>query len=86
MPAVADLGIDPIWFLVLMAINLNISFISPPVGFSLFYLQTVAPEEVRTIDIHRGAQPFMGLQLVALVLVLLFPQTVTWLVGLAQAS
>jgi tripartite ATP-independent transporter DctM subunit len=86
MPAVADLGIDPIWFLVLMAINLNIAFISPPVGFSLFYLQTVAPEEVRTIDIHRGALPFMGLQLVALVLVLLFPQTVTWLVGLAQAS
>jgi tripartite ATP-independent transporter DctM subunit len=86
MPAVADLGIDPIWFLVLMAINLNIAFISPPVGFSLFYLQTVAPEEVRTIDIHRGALPFMGLQLVGLVLVLLFPQTVTWLVGMSQAT
>lgn len=86
MPAVADLGIDPIWFLVLMAINLNIAFISPPVGFSLFYLQTVAPKEVRTIDIHRGALPFMGLQVVALVAVLLFPQTVTWLVGLSQAS
>jgi len=56
----ADLGIDPIWFLVLMAINLTIAFISPPVGFSRFYPQTVAPEEVRTIDIHRGALPFMG--------------------------
>jgi tripartite ATP-independent transporter DctM subunit len=86
MPAVADLGIDPIWFLVLMAINLNIAFISPPVGFSLFYLQTVAPDEVRTIDIHRGALPFMGLQLLGLGLVLLFPQTVTWLVGLSQAT
>ncbi|CAN5821490.1 TRAP transporter large permease subunit [soil metagenome] len=85
MPAVGDLGIDPIWFLVLMAINLNIAFISPPVGFSLFYLQSVAPDEVRTADIHRGALPFMGLQLLGLVVVLLFPQTVTWLVGLSQA-
>lgn len=85
MPAVGDLGIDPIWFLVLMAINLNIAFISPPVGFSLFYLQSVAPDEVRTVDIHRGALPFMGLQLLGLVVVLLFPQTVTWLVGLSQA-
>lgn len=68
-----------------MAINLNIAFISPPVGFSLFYLQSVAPEEVRTADIHRGALPFMGLQLLGLLVVLLFPQTVTWLVGLAQA-
>ena len=86
MPAVAELGIDPIWFLVMMAINLNIAFISPPVGFSLFYLQSVAPPEVETLDIHRGALPFMGLQGIALVIVLLFPQTVTWLVDLSQAS
>jgi len=86
MPAVAELGIDPVWFLVLMAINLNIAFISPPVGFSLFYLQSVAPKEVRTIDIHRGALPFMALQGVALLIVLLVPQTVLWLVDLSQAS
>lgn len=86
MPAVAALGIDPVWFLVLMAINLNIAFISPPVGFSLFYLQSVKPPEVQTLDIHRGALPFMGMQAIALVIVLLFPQTVTWLVGLSQAS
>lgn len=86
MPAVAELGINPIWFLVLMAINLNIAFISPPVGFSLFYLQSVAPKEVRTIDIHRGALPFMALQGVALIIVLLVPQTVLWLVELSQAS
>ncbi|HUG84976.1 MAG TPA: TRAP transporter large permease subunit, partial [Euzebya sp.] len=85
MPAVNELGIDPIWFLVLMAINLNIAFISPPVGFSLFYLQSVAPPEVKTLDIHRGAIPFMGLQATALVIVMLVPQTVTWLVG-ASAS
>ena len=86
MPAVVELGIDPIWFLVLMAINLNIAFISPPVGFSLFYLQTVAPKGVRTLDIHRGALPFMALQTVALLIVLFVPQTVLWLVELSQAS
>ena len=75
----AELGIDLVWFLVMMAVNLNIAFISPPVGFSLFYLQSVKPPEVKTIDIHRGALPFCGLQLVALVLVMLIPGTVTWL-------
>ncbi|MGI9031947.1 MAG: TRAP transporter large permease [Ilumatobacteraceae bacterium] len=78
---IADLGIDLVWFLVMLAVNLNIAFISPPVGFSLFYLQSVKPEEVRTIDIHRGALPFVALQLVALVIVMLFSPTVTWLAG-----
>ena len=68
-----------IWFTIMIAINLNMAFISPPVGFSLFYLQSVAPPEVKTIDIHRGALPFMALQGVALVLVMIFPATVTWL-------
>ncbi len=64
---------DKIWFSVLMAVNLNMAFISPPVGFSLFYLQSVAPPEVKTADIHKGAIPFMVLQGVALVLLGLFP-------------
>ncbi len=68
-----------VWFTVMIAINLNMAFISPPVGFSLFYLQSVAPPEVKTIDIHRGALPFMVLQGVALLLVMAFPATVTWL-------
>ena len=63
----------------MMAVNLNIAFISPPVGFSLFYLQSVKPAEVKTIDIHKGALPFCALQLVALVLVMVMPWTVTWL-------
>jgi tripartite ATP-independent transporter DctM subunit len=79
MPIVLELGIDPVWFLVMMAVNLNVAFISPPVGFSLFYLQSVKPKEVHTMDIHRGALPFVGLQLVALVTVIAFPATVTWL-------
>ena len=86
LPAVRALGIDPVWFLVLMAVNLNMAFISPPVGFSLFYLQSVAPKEVRTIDIHRGALPFLGMQAVALLIVLLFPQTVLWLVELSNTA
>lgn len=86
LPAVNALGIDPVWFLVLMAINLNMAFISPPVGFSLFYLQSVAPKEVRTLDIHRGALPFLAIQGVALMIVLLFPQTVLWLVELSNTS
>ncbi|MEX2133174.1 MAG: TRAP transporter large permease subunit [Acidimicrobiia bacterium] len=80
VPAALALGVDLVWFSVMMAINLNIAFISPPVGFSLFYLQSVAPPEVKTSDIHLGAFPFMGLQLVGLIIVMLVPATVTWLV------
>lgn len=82
VPAAQILGVDLVWFTVMMAINLNIAFISPPVGFSLFYLQSVVPPEVSTKDIHLGALPFMGLQLLGLVVVAVFPQTVTWLVEL----
>ncbi len=65
--------VDKVWFAVLMAVNLNMAFISPPVGFSLFYLQSVAPPEVKTADIHKGAIPFMVLQGVALVILGVFP-------------
>jgi TRAP-type mannitol/chloroaromatic compound transport system permease large subunit len=74
-------GPEMVWFAVMMAINLNMAFISPPVGFSLFYLQSVAPPEVKTSDIHRGALPFMALQAVGLIIVMLWPESVTWLVN-----
>lgn len=86
VPAARELGftdVQMVWFGVMMAINLNMAFISPPVGFSLFYLQSVAPPEVKTADIHKGALPFMVLQAIALVIVILFPQTVSWLVEAA---
>lgn len=83
VPAARELNVDLVWFGVMMAINLNMAFISPPVGFSLFYLQSVAPPEVKTIDIHKGALPFMLLQGIALVIVIIFPQTVSWLVNAA---
>ncbi len=90
VPAALALGLggpELVWFAVMMAINLNMAFISPPVGFSLFYLQSVAPPEVKTASIHKGALPFMALQGLGLVLVAAFPATVTWLVeamGLSQ--
>ena len=78
--------VERIWFAVLMAVNLNIAFISPPVGFSLFYLQSVAPPEVKTSDIHKGALPFMGLQVVALVILGLFPGIVEFSFDLFSAN
>lgn len=86
VPAARELGftdVQMVWFGVMMAINLNMAFISPPVGFSLFYLQSVAPPEVKTADIHKGALPFMVLQAIALVIVIIFPQTVSWLIEVA---
>lgn len=86
VPAANALGIDMVWFGVVMAVNLQTAFISPPVGFSLFYLQSVAPKEVKTIEIHKGAIPFMIIQLIVLVLLMAFPQLVTWLVNLSAAT
>jgi tripartite ATP-independent transporter DctM subunit len=79
LPAMEALGFtiqEKIWFTVMMAVNLNMAFISPPVGFSLFYLQSVAPPEVKTADIHKGALPFMVLQGMALVILAAFPGVV----------
>ena len=80
VPAAKLLGIDLVWFAVLMAMNLQTSFLTPPFGFSLFYLRGVAPEEVKTTDIYRGALPFIGIQLAALIIVAMFPEVVTWLI------
>lgn len=79
LPAMDALGFttqEKLWFTVMMAVNLNMAFISPPVGFSLFYLQSVAPEEVKTADIHKGAIPFMVLQGIALLILGFFPEVV----------
>jgi TRAP-type mannitol/chloroaromatic compound transport system permease large subunit len=73
-----------VWFAIVMAINLQIAFISPPVGFSLFYMQSVAPKEVTTAQIHRSAIPYVVIQLVVLVIVIVFPETVNWLVRIAN--
>jgi len=72
-----------IWFTLLVAITLQTSFLTPPVGFALFYLKGVAPKEVKLIHIYKGVIPFVILQLMALGIVLLFPQIVTWLPSVA---
>jgi tripartite ATP-independent transporter DctM subunit len=86
VPAAQALGIDMVWFGVVLAINLQTAFISPPVGFSLFYLQSVAPKEVSTLEIHKSALPFMVLQFIVLIIVIIFPQTVRWLIDLSTAT
>ena len=76
VPIVHQLGIDPIWFGVLLAMNLQTSFLTPPFGFSLFYLRSVAPKEVTTTHLYRGAVPFIGLQLVMVVALIMYPDLV----------
>lgn len=78
-PGLLTLGVDPIWLGVMIAINLQTSFLTPPFGFSLFYLRGVAPNSVSTGDIYRGAIPFIGIQLTMLLLLWFFPELVTWL-------
>ncbi|TVQ66412.1 MAG: TRAP transporter large permease subunit [Oceanospirillales bacterium] len=78
-PVVVLLGFDQIWFIVLFAVVLQTSFLTPPVGFSLFYLKGVAPPGVTIIDIYKGVLPFVALQLLAVLLVFLFPKIVLWL-------
>jgi tripartite ATP-independent transporter DctM subunit len=75
-PVAHLLGIDLVWFGVMLAINMQTSFMHPPFGFALFYLRSVAPKEVRTVDIYWGALPFVIIQLVMVALVIAFPQMV----------
>jgi tripartite ATP-independent transporter DctM subunit len=79
-------GIDPVWLGVLMAVNLQTSFLTPPFGPTLFYLRGVAPREVATGDIYRGAAPFVGLQILALLVLWYFPAIATWLPRLLYGS
>ncbi|MEO0856176.1 MAG: TRAP transporter large permease subunit [Bacteroidota bacterium] len=77
-PAALLLEIDLVWFGVMLGMNLQTSFLTPPFGFALFYLRGVAPEEVPTTAIYRGAIPFIVIQLIGLGLLLTFPEMVTW--------
>jgi len=78
-PIMLELGFDPVWFCILLAVNLQTSFMTPPFGFSLFYLKAVTPPEVTTGHIYRGIIPFVAFQIFGLALVVLFPQLATWL-------
>ncbi len=92
-PIISDLAIeiqgygieDPtlVWFVLLVAMTLQTSFLTPPVGFALFYLKGVCPPEIQLIDIYKGVVPFIILQLIGLAIVFFFPQVVTWLPSIA---
>ncbi|GAB5387246.1 MAG: hypothetical protein Alpg2KO_02140 [Alphaproteobacteria bacterium] len=78
-PVLFKLGVDPIWLGIMIAINLQTSFLTPPFGFALFYLRGVADKAISTLDIYRGILPFVVIQLIALALLALFPGLATWL-------
>ena len=81
-PIATEFGIDLLWFAVLIAINLQTSFLTPPFGFSLFYLKAVAPPNVRIQDIYSGIIPFVILQLITIMLLIFIPELITWLPNL----
>lgn len=74
VPIADSLGISPVWFAILIAMNLQTSFLTPPFGFSLFYLKGVVPPSVRTVDIYKGVLPFILLQVLVLILLVFFPE------------
>ncbi len=78
-PIMLEFGFDPVWFCILLAVNLQTSFMTPPFGFSLFYLKAVTPPEVTTGHIYRGIIPFVFFQLIGLAIVAFFPILATWL-------
>ncbi len=78
-PVLLAMGLDPVWLGIMIAVNLQTSFLTPPFGFALFYLRGVAPPAVTTAQIYRGAVPFVAIQVLALLLLAAFPQLVTWL-------
>ena len=78
-PVLLAMGVDPIWLGVMIAINLQTSFLTPPFGFALFYLRGVAPQSVQTIDMYKGVIPFIAIQLLLLISIWIFPEIATWL-------
>ena len=79
MPLVLDFGFNPLWFSILIAVNIQMSFLTPPLGFSLFYLKGIAPAEIKTSEIYRGVIPFLFIQALVLLLLVVFPDIVTFL-------
>lgn len=79
MPIIKSLGFDPIWFSVLFMVNMQVSWLTPPYGLSLFYVKAITPPGITMIDIYRGVVPFICIQLIVLGLVMVFPLLALWL-------
>jgi len=78
-PILLAMGVNPIWLGILIAINLQTSFLTPPFGFAIFYLKSVIPKNIKTVDIYRGVIPFIIIQLITILIIVLIPETTTWL-------
>ncbi len=80
-PVLLAMGLDPVWLGIMIAINLQTSFLTPPFGFALFYLRGVAPDSVKTSEMYRGVMPFIAIQVFLMLLLSIFPDLATWLPG-----
>ncbi|KKD58541.1 C4-dicarboxylate ABC transporter [Grimontia sp. AD028] len=78
-PILLTMGVDPVWLGIMIALNLQTSFLTPPFGFSLFYLRGVAPNSISTMDIYRGVMPFIAIQILVLMMLAYWPSLATWL-------
>jgi len=81
LPIIKGLGFDPVWFGILYVMNIEMAFLTPPYGICLFYMKAVVPKEVTMLDIYRSIIPFVALQALGLILVMIFPQIAMWLPG-----
>ncbi len=81
-PVLLTMGVDPVWLGIMIGLNLQTSFLTPPFGFSLFYLRGVAPDSVLTTDIYKGVAPFIGIQILMLAVLAFWPDLATWLPNL----
>jgi len=81
LPIAIEIGFDPLWFSLLLCVNLQTSFLTPPFGYALFYFKGVAPEGFTMMHIYKGIMPFVLLQVISLIILCLFPAIVTWLPG-----
>jgi TRAP-type mannitol/chloroaromatic compound transport system permease large subunit len=86
LPIAIELGFDPLWFSLLLCVNLQTSFLTPPFGYALFYFKGVAPEGYTMGHVYRGIMPFVLLQVISMVILCLFPGIVTWLPNLFFGS
>ena len=80
-PIAMDLDFNPLWFAMMVCINLQTSFLTPPFGYALFYFKGVAPPEYSMGDVYRGIIPFVAIQLIGLATLIFFPEIITWLPG-----
>jgi tripartite ATP-independent transporter DctM subunit len=84
VPIVRTLGFNTLWFAILFMVNMQMAYLTPPYGFNLFYVKSIVPSEITMGDIYRSVVPFVGLQILALIIIMIFPQIALWLPGLLK--